>query len=109
MDSRNPGEAPYNAVPAGFGGILRVVVTTFLATLMAFCISLFFGIIGILLAKVIRGTPTMDIRASYRYIAVPVALAVLVIAFAWTLRSEIRASRRERNRGQLSKSRTKAA
>ncbi len=81
---------------SALAGLFRVLVITVLATLLAFCVALFLGIIGILLAKVIRGAPAMDIRLSYRYIAVPVALVMFVIAFGWRLVSEIRYTRRIR-------------
>ncbi len=73
-----------------------MVVVTFLATLLAFCIALFFGIVGIVLTKMIRGTATPDMSVAYRNIALPIAGVVVVVAFVVALVSEIRHYRAER-------------
>src|SRR5512146_3090550 len=82
-------------------GILRVIFVTFLATLLAFCIGLFFGIVGVVLVKMIRGTPTMDMSIAYRQVALPIAVAVLAITFVAALVLEVRHFRRERTRAGL--------
>ncbi len=74
----------------------RVVLITFVVTIMAFCVALLFGIVGIVLTKMIRGGPGPNLALAYRHIALPVAIAVLVVAFIITLIVEVRHYRRER-------------
>lgn len=90
-------------------GVIRVLAVTFLVTLLAFCIALFFGIVGVVLAKMIRGTPTPDMTVAYRHVAFPIAIAVLVVTFVMSLVIEIRRYKLERTRDGLSAPRTKAA
>ncbi len=89
-------------------GVFRVVVVTLLATLLAFCIALFFGIVGIVMTKMIRGTPMPDMSIAYRHVALPAAVVVMVVAFVIALVSEIRHYRAERRREELAP-RTRAA
>ncbi len=107
MNSRNAaGERNrYKAVWAVF----RVVAITFLATLLAFCVSLFFGIAGVVLTKMIRGTPTPDLSVAYRHIAFPIAIVALVVTFVVTLITEVRRYRQDRGRETVSVRPGKAA
>jgi uncharacterized membrane protein len=89
-------------------GIFRVIFVTFLATLLAFCIGLFFGIVGVVLTKMIRGTSTPSMAAAYRHVALPIAVAALVVTFIVALISEIRHYQAERQRDRLAP-RTRAA
>jgi hypothetical protein len=73
---------------------VRVVVITALATLTAFAIALFFGIVGIVLADMLRGGG-LNLANSYRQVAFPVALAALVIALVAASITEVRHYRRE--------------
>jgi TRAP-type C4-dicarboxylate transport system permease small subunit len=99
MNSRGPAgrRSRYKPVWAVF----RAVAVTFLATLLAFCISLFFGIVGVLLTKMIRGTPTPDLDVAYRHIAFPIAIAALVVTFVVALITEVRQYRQERDRDAI--------
>jgi len=73
--------------------IVRVVIITILATLTTFAVALFLGIIGTVIAGLIRGSrPHM--AGAYRHIALPVAVAAAVIAFVISLVTEIRHYRR---------------
>lgn len=100
---------PQRRLYAAVAGIFRIFAITFLATLLAFCISLFFGIVGMVLTEMIRGAPTMDMSLAYRYVALPIALAVLVVTFFVALVSEIRRFRQIRALERTSSPRTKAA
>ncbi len=76
---------------------LRVIAITFLATLLGFCIGLFFGIVGVVLTKMIRGTSTPDMAVAYRHVALPIAIAALIATFIVALVTELRHYRRERD------------
>ncbi len=94
---------------AVLAGIFRIFAITFLATLLAFSISLFLGIVGVVLTKMIRGTGTMDMSLAYRHVALPIAFVVMVIAFCTALFSEIRRFRQGRAREGRSQPRSRAA
>ncbi len=94
---------------AALAGIFRIFMITFLATLLAFSISLFFGIVGVVLTKMIRGTPTMDMSLAYRHVALPIAFVVMVIAFFTAFVSEIRRFRRGLAQERRSRPRSRAA
>jgi hypothetical protein len=68
---------------------VRVLLVTFIGTLLCFALSLLFGIFGtVILASLHRVHPDMTI--AYRHIALPVALAAAGIIFVGMLVSEIR-------------------
>ncbi len=73
--------------------VVRVIVITALATLLSFAVALFLGIVGIMLADMIRGGG-MNLANAYRHIAFPIALVALVIALVLALVSEVRHYRR---------------
>jgi TRAP-type C4-dicarboxylate transport system permease small subunit len=77
------------------GAIFRVVIITFLATLMSFAVALFFGIVGILLANLTH-LGSVNITSAYRHFAFPVAMTVMVIAFISELTLELREGRQTR-------------
>lgn len=80
----------------------RVILITFLSTVISFAIALFFGIVIIVLANMIRGGG-IDMAHAYRDIAFPVAMAVMVVAFVMALVTEVRNYRRlRRNNTQSS-------
>jgi surface polysaccharide O-acyltransferase-like enzyme len=67
----------------------RALLVTVLLTILAFAVSLFLGIIGVLLgAKLRGGTPNMSI--AYREVAIPVAAIVGVIVLVSAMVMEIR-------------------
>jgi TRAP-type C4-dicarboxylate transport system permease small subunit len=68
---------------------VRVLLVTFIGTLLCFALSLLLGIFGtVILASLHQVHP--DMTAAYRHIAVPVALAAAGIIFVTMLVTEIR-------------------
>lgn len=71
--------------PHWYGVLARVLVVTFVCTLLAFAVSLLVGIVGTVIASRLHGTRP-DMTVAYRYIALPTAaiagLIVLVLALA---------------------------
>jgi hypothetical protein len=68
---------------------LRVLLVTFLLTLLSFAVSLLLGILAVVMAARLRGVhPNMTI--AYRFAAIPVAAAVGAIAFVSASVVEIR-------------------
>ena len=57
---------------------VRVLLATFVVTLLSFAVSLFLGILGVVLAAQIRGVhPNMTI--AYRHVAFPIAGTVAAV------------------------------
>lgn len=73
----------------------RVLLVTFLLTLLSFAVSLLLGILGTVIAAGLRGVHP-DLSHAYRHIAVPVAAAVGVIVLVSMTILEIRGYRREK-------------
>jgi hypothetical protein len=72
---------------------LRVLLVTFLLTLLSFAVSLLLGIVGVVVgAKLRGGTPNMQV--AYRDVAAPTAAAVCAIVLVSSLFMEIRNYRR---------------
>jgi hypothetical protein len=68
---------------------MRVLLVTFLLTLLSFAVGLLFGILGIVITARLRGLhPNMTI--AYRHIAFPAAATVGAIAFISASLIEIR-------------------
>lgn len=79
---------------------VRVVVITAIIALLSFALSLFFGIIGIVVGALARGVhPNMAF--AYRRIAFPVAIAAAVIALVCSLVMEIRQYRQAKALDQM--------
>ena len=57
----------------------RVLLVTFVVTLISFALSLLFGIAGVIIAAIVHGVHP-DMRFAYRNVAFPVAAIVGVIA-----------------------------
>jgi hypothetical protein len=75
--------------PHWYGVPLRILVLTFLATLLSFVVSLFFAILAMLLNwKLSHVHPNM--ATAYRNIAIPCALVGGAIAFLFALYNEVR-------------------
>jgi peptidoglycan biosynthesis protein MviN/MurJ (putative lipid II flippase) len=75
--------------PRWYGIPLRILVVTFIGTLLSFAISLLLAIIGTVIASAIRGIHP-DMRLAYRLIALPVALVAGGIVFILSVGMEIR-------------------
>jgi hypothetical protein len=75
--------------PRWYGIPLRVLLATFIGTLICLAASLLVGIIGLLIVAALRGTHP-DLRIAYRLIALPMALVAGTIIFVLSLVMEIR-------------------
>ena len=75
--------------PRWYGIPLRILVVTFIGTLLAFAVSLLLAIIGTAIAAAIRGIHP-DMRVAYRLIALPMALAAGGIILVLSVGMEIR-------------------
>lgn len=79
---------------------VRVVVITAIITLLCFALSLLLGIIGIVVAALVRGVhPNMTL--AYRRVAFPVAVAAAAIGLVCALVMEIRQYRHERTLNRM--------
>jgi len=81
--SATPAPPRWYLVPA------RVLLVTFLLTLLSFAVSLLLGILGTLVLAYVRGTPA-NMTLAYRRVALPVAVAVAGLAVIATTVLEIR-------------------
>ncbi len=76
-------EPRWYAIPA------RVLLLTFIGTLLVFAVSLFLGILGTFIAGLVRGTrPEMTV--AYRHVALPVAVVAGGVILFVALGMEIR-------------------
>lgn len=67
----------------------RVLLVTFILTLISFALCLLMSILGTMLAAKVHGY-TPDLRLAYRHIALPIAIAAGVVVFIVTTVMEIR-------------------
>lgn len=74
---------------------VRVLLVTFIGTLLSFAVSLFLGIVGTFTIGLIRGTRP-DMTLAYRHIALPAALVAGSIIFFLAFALEIRHYRQTR-------------
>jgi len=78
-----PGPPRWYLIPA------RILLVTFLLTLLAFAVSLLLGIVGMVVLARMRGVhPNMTL--AYRHVALPVAASVAAIVFSAASVMEIR-------------------
>jgi hypothetical protein len=68
---------------------VRVLLLTFIGTLLCFAVSLLLAIFGTVVVSVLRGVHP-DMRIAYRQIALPMALVAGSVIFAGALVMEIR-------------------
>lgn len=68
---------------------VRVVLVTFICTLIAFAVSLLFGIAGTVAVAALRHVHP-DMRVAYRLIALPVAVVAGSIIFVLSVTIEVR-------------------
>ena len=73
----------------------KALFLAFLLTLMSFAVTLFFTILGTVIAAALRHS-TPDLPYAYRHIALPVALGVGMVVLAISLIVEIRHLRQMR-------------
>lgn len=81
---------------------LRVLLVTFLLTLLAFAVSLLLGIMGIIIHARMRGFHP-DMRMAYRHVALPVALAAGAVVLIGVTILEIRNYRQTRALAQIAR------
>jgi len=74
---------------------VRVLLITFLGTLITFAVSLLLAIVGTVTVAAIRGVHP-DMRVAYRHIALPVAIVAGCVILAFALILEIRYYRQNR-------------
>jgi hypothetical protein len=93
--SRNPASEPkWYIVPA------RILLITFLVTLLSFAVSLLLGIVGIVIAARLRGLhPNLTI--AYRHVAFPVAAVIGSVALISASVIEIRHHRQAKALAQI--------
>lgn len=72
---------------------IRVLLVTFVVTLLSFAVSLLLGICAVVLAAKLR-TIHPDLRIAYRYIALPAASVVAAIVLISASFMEVRYYRR---------------
>src|SRR5579884_103008 len=75
--------------PHWYGVPLRVLIVTFLSTLICFAVSLLAGIFGTVIVAVAHGVHP-DMRIAYRHIALPIALTAGGIIFVAMSFTEVR-------------------
>jgi hypothetical protein len=75
--------------PRWYGIPVRVLLATFIGTLICFAVSLLVGILGMVVVSALRGIHP-DMRIAYRLIALPMALVAGSIIFVLSLVMEIR-------------------
>ncbi|HEV8046445.1 MAG TPA: hypothetical protein VGP35_01860 [Terriglobales bacterium] len=93
--SKNPASEPkWYIVPA------RILLITFLVTLLSFAVSLLLGIVGIVIAARLRGLhPNLTI--AYRHVAFPAAAVIGAIALISASVIEIRHHRQAKALAQI--------
>ncbi len=80
---------PASRPPRWYAIPMRVVLVTFIGTLLSFAVSLFLGILGTVIIATVRGVqPNMTL--AYRLIALPAAAVAGSIIFFLALAMEIR-------------------
>jgi TRAP-type C4-dicarboxylate transport system permease small subunit len=75
--------------PHWYGIPVRVLLVTFIGTLLLFSVSLLLGIVGTVAVARLRGVHP-DMTMAYRQIALPVAVVAGAVIFVLALITEIR-------------------
>jgi hypothetical protein len=88
--------------PRWYGIPVRVLLLTFIGTLICFAVSLLLGIVGTVIGSALRGVHP-DMRVAYRDIAVPVALVAGGIVFVLALVLEVRHYRQAKTLAAIEK------
>jgi hypothetical protein len=81
---------------------VRVLLVTFIGTLICFAVSLLLGIICVVVGAVLRHIHP-DMRMAYRTVALPLALGAGGIVFVYALIMEIRHYRQARTLAAIEK------
>ncbi len=75
--------------PRWFWIPVRVLLVTFLLTLLSFAVSLLLGILGLAAGAKLRGTPA-NMAIAYRHLAVPAAAMVGAVVLVSAIAMEVR-------------------
>ncbi len=86
---------PASRSPRWYGIPVRVLLVTFIGTLLCFAVSLLFAILGTVILAAMHGVHP-DMRIAYRHIALPMALVAGSVIFVLALVMEIRHYRQSR-------------
>ena len=81
--------ASENRSPRWYGVPARILVVTFIGTLLCFAVSLLLGILGVVSVSLLRGIHP-DMRIAYSMIALPTALVAGSIIFVLAVAMEVR-------------------
>jgi len=92
--------AAHSATPRWYFIPLRVVLMTFLLTLLTFAVSLFIGIVGTVIFSWLRGG-SANVTLAYRHVALPSAAVGAGIALVVMVIIEIRRYRQNRTLSQI--------
>src|SRR4030088_1297507 len=87
--------SPTTRPPRWYGIPVRILLITFIGTLLCFAVSLLLGIIGTVVVSRIRGLHP-DMTLAYRQFALPVALVAGAIIFVLVVVMEIRHRRQNK-------------
>jgi hypothetical protein len=88
--------------PHWYGIPVRVLLLTFLGTLLCFALSLLLGILGVVIGAGLRGVHP-DLRMAYRMIALPLALVAGCVVFVCMLVVEVRHYRQAKTLAAIEK------
>ncbi len=88
--------------PHWYGVLARVLLVTFIGTLLVFALSLLAGIVGTVIAARSHGTRP-DMTVAYRYIALPTASIAGLIVLLLALATEIEHYRRAKALASISR------
>jgi uncharacterized membrane protein len=69
---------------------VRVLLVTFIGTLLCFAVSLFLAIVGTVVVSALRRTAHPDMTVAYRHIALPFAVVAGSIIFVLAIIMEVR-------------------
>lgn len=86
---------PHARKPRWYAIPARVLLVTFLMSLLSFAVSLLLAILGLVMVAKLQGT-TPDMRLAYRGIALPLAGAAGLLIMVLSLLTEIRHYRQSR-------------
>jgi hypothetical protein len=91
MDS---GKVPARS-PRWFWIPVRVLLVTFLLTLLSFAVSLLLGILGTVISAWLRGARP-NLNVAYRHFAAPMAAVAGMVVLVWTAVVEVRQYRQDK-------------
>lgn len=93
---------PLPRSPRWYSVPMRVLLITFIGTLLCFAVILLFAILGTVIVAALRGTHP-DMRIAYRMIAVPAAIVAGTIILVLSSVMEVRHYRQSRTLSAIEK------